>query len=79
MYSKCLWFLKSHINGLWVGYDYDRYYNITFRVISPTHDEKNYLFVTVERILIKNVSEKLVQHGIHCLPCSYTNAVDLLP
>ena len=24
---------------------------------------------------ISNVIEKLVEHGIHCLPCSYTNYV----
>ena len=22
---------------------------------------------------LSNVTEKLVEHGIHCLPCSYTN------
>ena len=24
---------------------------------------------------VSNVIEKLVEHGIHCLPCSYTNYV----
>ena len=25
--------------------------------------------------IVSNVNEKLVEHGIHCLPCSYTNDV----
>ena len=29
--------------------------------------------VTVERVSVCDVVEKLMQHGIHCLPCSYTN------
>ena len=29
--------------------------------------------VSVERISVCNVNENLVEHGIHCLPCSYTN------
>ena len=24
---------------------------------------------------VSNVTEKLVEHGIHCLPCSYINDV----
>ena len=24
---------------------------------------------------VSNVTEKMVEHGIHCLPCSYTNYV----
>ena len=36
--------------------------------------------VTVERISVCNVIEKLIEHGIHCLPCSYTNdVIYLLP
>ena len=36
--------------------------------------------VTVERISVCNAVEKLMEHGIHCLPCSYTNhVIDLLP
>ena len=31
--------------------------------------------VTVERISVCNVIEKLLGHGIHCLPCSYTNDI----
>ena len=29
--------------------------------------------VTVEMISVYNVTEKLMDHGIHCLPCSFTN------
>ena len=33
----------------------------------------------VERISVYNVIEKLIEHGILCLPCSYTNdVIDLL-
>ena len=36
--------------------------------------------VTVERISVCNVTEKLMEHSIHCLPCSNTNdVIDLLP
>ena len=36
--------------------------------------------VTVENISVCNVIEKLMEHGIHCLPCSGTNdVIDLLP
>ena len=36
--------------------------------------------VTVERISVCNVTEKLLEHGIHSLPCSYTiDIIDLLP
>ena len=36
--------------------------------------------VSVERILVCNVIEKLVEHGIHCLLCSNTSdVIDLLP
>ena len=36
--------------------------------------------VTVERLSVCNVIEKLMEHDIHCVPCSYTNGViDLLP
>ena len=31
--------------------------------------------VTVERISVCNVIEKLMEYAIHCLPCSYTNSV----
>ena len=31
--------------------------------------------VSVEIISICNVIENLAKHGIHCLPCSYTNDV----
>ena len=31
--------------------------------------------VTEERISVCNVILKLMEHGIHCLPCSYTNDV----
>ena len=35
--------------------------------------------VSGERISICNVIEKLAEHGIHCLPCSYTNdVIDML-
>ena len=35
--------------------------------------------VTVERISVYIVIEKLMEHGIRCLPCSYTNDdIDLL-
>ena len=34
---------------------------------------------TVERISVCNVIENLAEHGIHCLPCSYSNnVIDLL-
>ena len=36
--------------------------------------------VTVERISVCYDIEKMMEHGIHCLPCSYTNEIiDLLP
>ena len=36
--------------------------------------------VSIERISVYDVIENLLQHGIHCLPCSYTNEViDMLP
>ena len=36
--------------------------------------------VTIERISADNVIEKLMEHGIHYLPCSYTNDItELLP
>ena len=36
--------------------------------------------VYVEGISVCKVIEKLVGHGQHCLPCSYTNDImDLLP
>ena len=31
--------------------------------------------VSVERILVCHVIEKSMEHGIHSLPCSYTNNV----
>ena len=31
--------------------------------------------VTVGRISVCNVIENLAEHGIHCLPCSYTNDI----
>ena len=45
--------------------------------------ENNHLFekskVNVERTFVCNVTENLLQHGTHCLPCSCTNDVtDLL-
>ena len=36
--------------------------------------------VIIERISVCKVIEKLMEHSIHCLPCSYTNdIIDLLP
>ena len=36
--------------------------------------------VTFERISVCNVTGKLAEHGIYCLPCSYTtDVIDLLP
>ena len=36
--------------------------------------------VTVEIISVCNNTEKMMAHGIHCLPCSYTkNVIDILP
>ena len=36
--------------------------------------------VTVQRISVCNVTEKIKVHGIHCLSLSYTNdVIDLLP
>ena len=36
--------------------------------------------VTVEKISVCNIIEKLMEHGIHCLSCScINNAIDLLP
>ena len=36
--------------------------------------------VTAERSSVGNVIEKLMEHGMHCLPYSYTNcAIDKLP
>ena len=36
--------------------------------------------VTVERISVCNVPEKLMEHGIHCLLCSYTiDVIIMLP
>ena len=42
--------------------------------------EKNYLFeknlnFMLKRKTVSNVIEKMVAHGIHCLPCSFTNDV----
>ena len=34
--------------------------------------------VSVERISVCYVIEKLMEHGIHCLPCSCTNDVKLM-
>ena len=35
--------------------------------------------VTVERISVRIVIEKLMEHGILCLPCSYINdVIDML-
>ena len=34
--------------------------------------------VSVERISVCNVTVKLMEHGIHCLPCSDTSFIDLL-
>ena len=35
---------------------------------------------SVKRISVFNVNENLMEHGIHCLPCSYINdVIDLLP
>ena len=35
--------------------------------------------ITVERISVCNVIEKLMEHGIYCLLCCYTNdIIDLL-
>ena len=31
--------------------------------------------VTIERISVCNIIEILMEHGIHCLSCSYTNDV----
>ena len=31
--------------------------------------------VTVESISVCNAIENFMEHGIHCLPCSYTNAL----
>ena len=31
--------------------------------------------VSVERLSVCNVIEKLMEHGIHCLPCSYATDV----
>ena len=31
--------------------------------------------VSVQRISVCNATEKLAEHGIHCLPCSGTNEV----
>ena len=31
--------------------------------------------VSVERISVCNVIEKLMEHGIHCLPCFYTRDI----
>ena len=34
----------------------------------------------VERISVRNVTEKLMEYGINCLPCSCTNdVIELLP
>ena len=36
--------------------------------------------VTIERISVCNVIENLMEHGINCLPCSYTSGIiGLLP
>ena len=35
--------------------------------------------VSIKIISVCNVVENLAEHGIHCLPCSYTNdAIDML-
>ena len=31
--------------------------------------------VSIERISVCNIIENLAEHGIHCLPCSYTNEI----
>ena len=31
--------------------------------------------ITAERISVRNAIEKLMEHGIHCLSCSYTHGV----
>ena len=36
--------------------------------------------ITVERISVSNVIKKMMEPGIHCLPCSYTNdVINMLP
>ena len=36
--------------------------------------------VTVERILVCNVIEQMMEHGIDCFSCSYTNdVINMLP
>ena len=60
-------------------------YNQTILLVNFKNDMRNILClrkaeVSVVRILISNVIESLVGHGIHCLICSYTNDVtDMLP
>ena len=43
--------------------------------------EKNYLrkseVYVKKKKKVSNVTEKLVEHRIHCLPCSYTNGIIL--
>ena len=44
------------------------------------NDLKKYLFkkseVSVQTVLVCNVIDNLAEHGIHCLPCSYTNVTE---
>ena len=36
--------------------------------------------VSVDRISVRNIIEYLAEHGMHCLPYSYTNdVIDMLP
>ena len=36
---------------------------------------KSEVYVKKTKKTVSNATEKLVEHGIHCLPCSYTNDV----
>ena len=49
---------------------------MTFRIIICLRQSE----ITVERNSVCNVTEKLMENGIHCLPCSYINdVIDMLP
>ena len=43
----------------------------SFRIIICLKESE----VTVERISVCIIIENLIEHGIHCLPCSYANDV----
>ena len=59
-FIKCMRYIKTTDNEIHNG----------------TRFAKKYRALQMKRISVYNVNEDLVEHGIHCLPCFYTNYVD---